>query len=110
MGLWENFNWEKKSVSFGHRGLRYDFLRKKIWTVPLILQFNLFTIYLASSPSLTTVNEREYESSFSLWKFHHRARLRQGNISTAANSRDFAFSDTVNFVTAVAPRTLSEWK
>merc|ERR1711971_930938 len=54
----------------------------------------LFTIYLASSPSLTTVNERlttvnerEYESSFSLWKFHHRARLRQGNISTAANSR-----------------------
>jgi hypothetical protein len=77
----------------------------------------LFTIYLASSPSLTTVNERlttvnerEYESSFSLWKFRHRARLRQGNISTAANSRDFAFSDTVNFVTAVAPRTLSEWK
>jgi len=70
----------------------------------------LFTIYLASSPSLTTVNEKEYESSFSLWKFHHRARLRQGNISTAANSRDFAFSDAVNFVTAVAPRTLSEWK
>ena len=39
--LWENFNWENKSGSFGHRGLRYDFLRKKIWTVPLILQFNI---------------------------------------------------------------------
>ena len=23
------------------RGLRYDFLRKKLWTVPLILQFNI---------------------------------------------------------------------
>ena len=28
--------------SFGHRGLRYDFLRKKIWTVPLILQFVIY--------------------------------------------------------------------
>ena len=28
--------------SFGHLGLRYDFLRKKIWTVPLILQFNIY--------------------------------------------------------------------
>ena len=43
--LWENFNLEKKSGSFGHRGLSYDFLRKKIWTVPLILQFNICTSY-----------------------------------------------------------------
>ena len=27
-----------------HRGLRYDFLRKKIWTVPLILQFDIFSL------------------------------------------------------------------
>jgi len=46
--LWENFNLEKKSGSFGHRGLRYDFLRKKIWTIPLILQFNIQTLMLKS--------------------------------------------------------------
>ena len=27
----------KKMRSLGHRGLRYDFLRKEIWTVPLIV-------------------------------------------------------------------------
>ena len=32
---------KKNWGSFVHRGLRYDFLRKKIWTVPLILQFNI---------------------------------------------------------------------
>ena len=38
--LWENSHRKKNWGSFVHRGLRYDFLRKKIWTVPLILQFN----------------------------------------------------------------------
>ena len=33
---------KKNWGSFVHRGLRYDFLRKKIWTVPLILQFNIY--------------------------------------------------------------------
>jgi len=76
----------------------------------------LFTIYLVLSVSLYfdinmhCVDGREYKSSFCLWKFHHRTRLRQRNISTAANARNFAFSDVVNFVTAVAPQSLSEWK
>ena len=39
--LWENSHRKKNWGSFVHRGLRYDFLRKKIWTVPLILQFNV---------------------------------------------------------------------
>merc|ERR1712208_132104 len=39
--LWENSIEKKNWGSFVHRGLRYEFLRKKIWTVPLILQFNL---------------------------------------------------------------------
>ena len=39
--LWENSHRKKNWGSFVHRGLRYDFLRKKIWTVPLILQFNI---------------------------------------------------------------------
>ena len=29
----------------GHRGLRYDFLRKKIWTVPLIVQLIISSSY-----------------------------------------------------------------
>ena len=33
---------KKNWGSFVHRGLRYDFLRKKIWTVPLSLQFNVY--------------------------------------------------------------------
>ena len=41
--LWENSPRKKNWGSFVHRGLRYEFLRKKIWTVPLILQFNIFT-------------------------------------------------------------------
>ena len=39
--LWENSHRKKNWGSFVHRGLRYDFLRKKIWTVLLILQFNI---------------------------------------------------------------------
>ena len=39
--LWENSPRKKNWGSFVHRGLRYEFLRKKIWTVPLILQFNI---------------------------------------------------------------------
>merc|ERR1712173_2315 len=39
--LWENSHRKKNWGSFVHRGLRYEFLRKKIWTVPLILQFNI---------------------------------------------------------------------
>ena len=41
--LWENSHRKKNWGSFVHRGLRYDFLRKKIWTVPLILQFNIYS-------------------------------------------------------------------
>ena len=41
--LWENSHRKKNWGSFVHRGLRYEFLRKKIWTVPLILQFNICT-------------------------------------------------------------------
>ena len=37
---------EKNWGSFVHWGLRYEFLRKKIWTVPLILQFNISTIQM----------------------------------------------------------------
>ena len=44
---------EKKWGSFGHRGLRYDFLRKKIWTVPLILQFNIY-IYIRGEIYITS--------------------------------------------------------
>ena len=40
--LWENSPRKKNWGSFVHRGLRYEFLRKKIWTVPLILQFNIY--------------------------------------------------------------------
>ena len=40
--LWENSHRKKNWGSFVHRGLRYEFLRKKIWTVPLILQFNIY--------------------------------------------------------------------
>ena len=40
--LWENSPRKKNWGSFVHWGLRYDFLRKKILTVPLILQFNLY--------------------------------------------------------------------
>ena len=39
--LWENSPRKKNWSSFVHLGLRYEFLRKKIWTVPLILQFNI---------------------------------------------------------------------
>jgi len=74
----------------------------------------LFTILLVSiflalhDNHQHCVNEMEYESGFSLWKFHHRTRLRPRKISTAANSHDFAFLDAVvNFVTAVTPRTLN---
>merc|ERR1712173_473000 len=44
--LWENSHRKKNWGSFVHRGLRYDFLRKKIWTVPLILQFNIYRRYI----------------------------------------------------------------
>merc|ERR1712045_375115 len=43
--LWENSHRKKNWGSFVHRGLRYDFLRKKIWTVPLILQFNIHNYF-----------------------------------------------------------------
>ena len=46
--LWENSPRKKNWGSFVHRGLRYDFLRKKIWTVPLILQFNISIPLLGS--------------------------------------------------------------
>ena len=39
----------KKSGSFVHRGLRYDFLRKQIWTVPLILQFNIYVLEMLAA-------------------------------------------------------------
>ena len=44
--LWENSHRKKNWGSFVHRGLRYDFLRKKIWTVPLILQFNIYILVI----------------------------------------------------------------
>ena len=42
--------------SFGHRGLRYDFLRKKIWTVPLILQFVIHTNYIHSPIKIASLD------------------------------------------------------
>merc|ERR1712208_248783 len=47
--LWENSHRKKNWGSFVHRGLRYEFLRKKIWTVPLILQFNILVFLVEFS-------------------------------------------------------------
>ena len=60
--LWENSHRKKNWGSFVHRGLRYEFLRKKIWTVPLILQFNLSGTDERHGYSLCTVMERPMES------------------------------------------------
>ena len=40
---WENSPRKKNWGSFVHRGLSNTFKKKKIWTVPLILQFNIWT-------------------------------------------------------------------
>ena len=45
---------KKNWGSFVHRGLRYDFLRKKIWTVPLILQFYIWNLLLIKNISTHT--------------------------------------------------------
>ena len=49
--LWENSPRKKNWGSFVHRGLRYDFLRKKIWTVQLILQFNISNHRFSKHPN-----------------------------------------------------------
>ena len=54
--LWENSHRKKNWGSFVHRGLRYDFLRKKIWTVPLILQFNIFIFVCSYKTRLEMVS------------------------------------------------------
>ena len=61
---------EKKNWgSFVHRGLRYEFLRKKIWTVPLILQFNISVCLLLQGSLLfkKIVLYKTWYDSFSIF-------------------------------------------
>ena len=54
---------KKNWGSFVHRGLRYEFLRKKIWTVPLILQFNIWWRYTYEKMDCKWTFEKWVEAS-----------------------------------------------